>query len=245
MGKNADYSILYSGLFTEKDLQCTVIPGKRIYSAATKKKINHFWQKRANQSLFNGIVYSLVKSDCQSEKILYWLQKTDYKSFYGTNLQQQFSESANILAVCSVIETNDGFILLGKRSEKLAESSAKWHVIGGSIDSATASEETAFAAMQKEMKEEAGIYNKDIKRILCVGLGINNVIQKPEFLFYTKLKISKQELKRKLLFAQDKSEHTKLTFLAKENVADFVENNPFSIIGKAAVHQYLGFLERR
>jgi 8-oxo-dGTP pyrophosphatase MutT (NUDIX family) len=245
MEKSADFEILHDGIFREENLHCVLLEGSKIYSEETERKVENIWKENSSENLFNGDVFSLIKSEKVGNELHYWLQKTEYKYFYGTNLQKNPLERADILAVCAVIETSDDYILLGKRSENLAESALQWHVIGGSIDAVTVSQETAFFAIQKEISEETGISNQDLESILCLGLGKNNEISKPEFLFFAKLKITKKTVEDKLNSAIDKKEHSRFTFLPKNELADFVRNHSFSTIGRAAVYQYLRYREKR
>jgi 8-oxo-dGTP pyrophosphatase MutT (NUDIX family) len=241
-----EFSILISGIFEENQLHCNLMEGKKIYSSQIQKKVEKYWLEKESSSLFNGTVYSLIKAERRENDIFYSLQQTEYKYFFGTNLIDKFlSERADILAVCSVIETSDGYSVLGLRANSLAEGKNLWHVIGGSIDSIFSFHETAFTSMKKELTEEIGIENDDIETMICLGLGKNRKINKPEFLFYTKLKLSKNELLPKMNTAPDKNEHSKLIFIPMAELADFVSQNAFAIIGKAAVSQYLHFRNKQ
>jgi 8-oxo-dGTP pyrophosphatase MutT (NUDIX family) len=245
MEKRTDFSILHNGVFQETNLHCCLLDGNKIYSPEICQNVAMIWQEKNSSQLFNGDVYSLIQSKLQDGQIYYWLQKTEYKYFYGTNLQNSNSlERSDILAVCSVIETSDHFILLGKRSASLAESTSQWHVIGGNIDFLPSDKDASFTAIQNEMQEEAGILPDDIYQLVCLGLGRNEKIHKPEFLFYTNLKITKTELENKLNYAQDKHEHSQFILLPVSDLTHFLASHSFANIGKAAVHQFLRYKDK-
>ena len=241
MQNDLDFSILIPNTFTEKQLKLHLLKGEKRYPQYIENRVELEWEKAEKKNIFNGNVYSLIKYELIEDELHYWLQKTDYKHFWATNLQLSNSlkstDLASILAVCAVIETSDSKIIIGKRSSKLAESKSVWHVIGGSIDQISKSE-TAFNAIRKEMREEIGLESDDIEKVECIGLGRNNKISKPEFLFYVICNITSEKLKSKMSIAIDIDEHTEYRFIEKNNIENFVQNYPFAVIGKAAIKQY-------
>ncbi|MFO7659476.1 MAG: NUDIX hydrolase, partial [Candidatus Cloacimonadaceae bacterium] len=149
------------------------------------------------------------------------------------------TELANALAACAVVETMDGTVFAGLRNERLAETSAVWHVPGGTLDQAL----NPIDFMKQELAEELNIAEQDIRQALCMGLAENLIMQKPEFLCYFHLNLNEQQLAAKLLNAPDKDEHTEFVFVPLEELQDFIEVHSFAPIGKAAVKLYLDYLK--
>jgi len=248
MNHVTEYSIIHTGLFQEEDFHFEVEPGIRKYEHATVKMIQEAWQEaklNPDLTLFNGKVISLLSVFMTANtytgrnNLFLKVQETDYKSFYGTNVcnptRLSKTELASALAVCAVVETNDGMVFVGKRSDKLAETSGLWHVPGGTFNEVT----DPISLMRKELKEELNIIAYDIQFGICLGFGENLLMKKPEFLCHFHLKLSSKELSHKMYDAPDTNEHTEFVFVPMEELQVFTEIHPFAPIGKAAVQLYL------
>jgi len=253
MSPITEHRIIYTGVFTEEDFHYEVKPGKRIYKAETRHLINQSWQEaRLNPglNLFNGPVVSLLTAamtanpETGRNKLYLKVQATDYKSFYGTNVCNPNAipkaELANPLAVCAVVETTDGMVYVGRRSEKLAETSGLWHVPGGTLSKAI----NPIDAMRKELAEELNLADEDIQTAVCLGFAENLLMKKPEFLCYFHLKMSTRLLEAKMQEAKDLDEHDEYAFVPLEELQDFVDIHPFAPIGKAAIKLYLDFIKQ-
>ena len=218
-------------------------------------------------NLFNGKVIAYLGSEPQimpdgSTKLRLTVQETDYKSFFGTNVKNahQIYENehlANALAVCAVVETLDATIIIGNRSKSVAEGSELWHVPGGTIEiPKLADVDTAillklglpqqiksalnpFYTMIKELSEELNIGIDDYLSLVCLGLGENLEMKKPEFLCHFRLRLSAAEVQERLADAVDAAEHSQILFVPIEDCRDFVHTHPFTPIGTAAIELYL------
>lgn len=251
MNHVTDYQIIYKGVFTEADFSFDVIPGKRKYQDATRKLINEAWQDarlNPNLDIYNGKVISLITIAMTNnhatgrDHIYLKVQATDYKSFYGTNVCNpriiSKPELSNVLATCAVVETVEGSVFVGKRNEKLAETSGVWHVPGGTFNVVI----NPIALMKNELSEELNVADNDIQYAVCLGFGENLVMKKPEFLCYFHLNLTEQQLSDKLINAKDLDEHTEYVFVPMEELEDFIEIHPFAPIGKACVRRYLEYI---
>jgi 8-oxo-dGTP pyrophosphatase MutT (NUDIX family) len=120
---------------------------------------------------------------------------TSYKE-YATTRTPEFAqrharqELGNALAVCSVVETSDGYILLDKR-QGVDVYVGRYHVIGGfferNLDMATAPD--PFGAIRREIREETGIQTTDIKEQFCLGVVYDLTTPHAEMCFLTRLNI--------------------------------------------------------
>lgn len=254
MNHATDYQIMYTGVFTEADFHFDILPGKRSYKAATRKLINEAWQEaklNPNLDIFNGKVLSLISAVMTSNhetgrnQFFLKVQETDYKSFYGTNVCNTRAipkpDLANALAACAIVETVEGTVFAGLRSESLAETSGVWHVPGGTFMEPI----NPIDLMKKEMAEELNIDESDIQSALCLGMAENLIMKKPEFLCYFHMNLSEWELSDKLLDAPDKDEHSEFVFVPMEELQDFIEVHCFAPIGKAAVKLYIDYVSSK
>jgi 8-oxo-dGTP pyrophosphatase MutT (NUDIX family) len=249
----SEYRIIYTGVFTEEDFRYEVLPGKRKYKPETRQLIKQSWQEaRLNPglNLFNGPVVSLISAGMTANpetgrnRLYLKVQATDYKSFYGTNVCNPNAipkaELANPLAVCAVVETTDGTVFVGRRSEKLAETSGLWHVPGGTLSKPV----SPLAVMRKELAEELNLADEDIQTALCLGFAENLLMKKPEFLCYFHLNISERQLNAKLEHAPDADEHEETAFVPLEELESFIDVHPFAPIGRACMKLYLDFIRQ-
>jgi len=272
-----EFRIIHRGSFSANDIEMMLLPGKRQYASSIRKFINEAWQEaRLNPelNLFNGSVLSYlgsevvklggdnVERDC--ERLAVTVQRTDYKSFYGTNICHSSdalriapAEMANAIAVCDVLETSDAMIPIGRRSNRMAEGAGFWHVPGGTLDCESAwkyfiplmhklklpakksSALNPVLIMLKELTEELGIDPEDVTHCECIGLGENIGIHKPEFLCYFRSSLSAQEIEERRRSAIDSDEHNEMVYVPVEELQDFVAVHPFAPIGKAAISLYL------
>src|SRR5579859_1625864 len=128
------------------------------------------------------------------------LGDTSYKE-YVTTRSQEFAqrypghEVGNPLAVCSVVETSDGAILLDKR-QGVDVYVGRYHVIGGffeHLDSILDAPDP-FGAMRREIREETGIQADDIREQHCLGVVYDLHVPHAEMCFLTRLHIPLAEV---------------------------------------------------
>ncbi|MDD2331903.1 MAG: NUDIX hydrolase [Candidatus Cloacimonetes bacterium] len=264
------FRIIHRGLFATGDFEIELLPGKKSYPADVKKLINCAWQEaRLNPDtrLYNGRVLSYIGSEIKPSPdgraiLRLSLQETDYKSFFGTNVQNANliadpASLANALAVCALVETFDATVVIGKRSNTLAEGKGLWHVPGGTLELKTQWKDqlplmkqlglgsrkistlNPILTMLRELKEELNLEYGDFIFCHCLGLGENLGMKKPEILCHFKTKLSSQELSARTTEAIDCSEHSEILFVPVEDLRDFICMNPFAPIGEAAISLYL------
>jgi 8-oxo-dGTP pyrophosphatase MutT (NUDIX family) len=253
MNPASEFKIIYRGVFTEEDFHYDVMPGKRKYKAETRHLIKQAWQDaklNPDLNIFNGPVVSLLSAaminshETDRDSLFLKVQMSDYKSFYGTNVCNTGpllkTELTNALAACAVVETTDGTVFVGRRSEKLAETSGLWHIPGGTLSEAI----NPIEAMRRELSEELNISTGDIQSAVCLGFAENLLMKKPEFLCYFHLKLTERQVTTKMADAVDLDEHDEFVFVPLEELQDFTEIHLFAPIGKAAIQLYLSYISR-
>ena len=183
--------------------------------------------------LFDAPLFRLVNVEVSTGgKLHLVLGDTTYKEYTVTRLptfwqgrnRQQLS---NPLAVCSVVETSDGFILYEQR-QNVAVHAGRYHVIAGfferNLDRDAQGRPDPFGAMCRELREETGIQAADIKDQYCLGAVYDIINPHGELCFLTRLHISLEEV---LTRTPEDDEVKELRSLAvtKESLRDFLIAN--------------------
>jgi 8-oxo-dGTP pyrophosphatase MutT (NUDIX family) len=265
-----EYAIHHQGAYTADQIVIEILTGKKQYPSQIRELISAAWQNARLQPdlhIFNGKVASLCGYETGENTLRVSVQETDYKSFYGTNVKNVHQihhpeHLANAVAACAVVETTDATILVGKRGSQMAEGSELWHIPGGTLEfpkSLKTQKElirslglplhkssalNPVLTMVRELKEEFNLSPEDIPHRLCLGLGENLQMKKPEFLCYFRLNLSSIEVKSRMATAIDADEHSQISFVPVEEILDFTTMYPFAPIGKAAIQVYWDFISK-
>lgn len=202
-----EFEILVSGLYRPDQVVVGYDPTQRVTVAPNVQAwMDTFWEKKLVQArakgtrLFDAPLFRLLEARPQSDGMLYvHTGDTSYKEYVTTRVPQfahrhARQELGNPLSVCSVVETNDGYILLERR-QGVDVYEGRYHVIGGfferNLDMATTPD--PFGAMRREIREETGIQAADISEQYCLGIVYDVVTPHPEMVFLTRLGISLAE----------------------------------------------------
>jgi 8-oxo-dGTP pyrophosphatase MutT (NUDIX family) len=184
----------------------------------TQAWMDAFWQEQLdkasqrNARLFNTPLFRYIDAQITLDQSLHIVvSDTSYKE-YVTTRAPAFSqgraryELGNPLAVCSVVETSDGYILLDKR-QGVDVYVGRYHVIGGfferSLDAGNTETTHAniqpdpFAAIRREIREETGIQSADIGEQYCLGIVYDLTTPHAEMCFLTRLLIPLQEVQNR------------------------------------------------
>lgn len=198
--------------------------------------------------LFAGPQYRLSKYEILADgRMKLALGPTDYREFIGTNaeagkdsvwLEELYSRGktryndgnaffSNALAICSVVITADEKIIIGLRSDKVAEYPRCWHTIGGHPDPKPflpARKIDLFKAMEEEIEEELLVDKEEISSIRLSGLAENVHTLKPELVFFTQLTCSFEDLKNRRV-ENKADEHFRIFGTYTEDLREFLINN--------------------
>jgi len=127
--------------------------------------------------LYESQLFRFVSlQSCADGTLQLVLGDTTYKE-YVTSRTPEFAQGrtrhalGNAMAVCSVVETSDGAILLDKR-QGVDGYQGRYHVIGGFFErerDMAGVVPDPFSAMRREIREETGIQSTDIVEAYCLG----------------------------------------------------------------------------
>ncbi len=199
-----DFEFLVRGCYTPTQLVVDYNSTHHVsLTTEMRAKMEQLWHDKLalaqeqNFPLFDGQLFRLMYAEERDDATLrIKLGNTNYKEYVATRspeFSQQLTrdELSNPLSVCSVIETLDGYILLEKRQGTDVHD-GRIHVIGGFMERGKDNEGHApnpFAAMNREMREETGIQEKDIREQYCLGVVYDTLVPHPELCFVTRLHI--------------------------------------------------------
>ncbi len=199
-----EFEILARGLFRPSELHIAYDPSLRMPIDSTiQAHIDQLWQQQltiARQQqipLFDSSLFRLVHVEVDEGTLHLTLGDTTYKE-YTASRQPAFVQErsrqqlSNPLAVCSVVETCDGFILYEQR-QHVAVHAGRYHVIAGfferAMDRDAQGKPDPFAAMRRELREETGILPADIAEQYCLGAVYDIINPHAELCFLTRLHI--------------------------------------------------------
>lgn len=205
-----EFSIIARGLYRPEQLHIHYDPTLRMsITPEVRAWMDELWEKRLAQArasgtrLFESSLFRYIDATSNADGTLsLTLGDTTYKEYVTTRIPEfaqgrTRQELGNALSVCSVVETSDDYILLDKR-QGVDVYVGRYHVIGGFFERDLDSDGTAhpdpFAAIRREIREETGIQEADIKEQYCLGVVYDLLTPHAEMCFLTRLNIPLAEV---------------------------------------------------
>lgn len=260
---NQEYRFLARGIWHPYQIIIRHDDTEKVYPAEVVELINSTWDaaiQRPGIRLFNAAVPAMVDWHEEDDRLVVNTMRTDYRCLFGTNIHNAvnvpYPNRANALAVCAVVETSDGGVVIGQRSTDLAEGTGLWHVPGGTlcIDESDSVSPAIWsgkmhdyqlpgvnpiAQMLRELREELGIEIGDVRDALCLALAENTRSGKPEFITCFHIHLTAGELLQRATDAADAHEHTQLEIVPRDAIPAFLSSHRVVPIGQAALLAYL------
>src|SRR5436305_3995132 len=203
-----EFEILAHSLYRPDQLDISYNPSLHMPTTPTIQAwMDILWEQKLALAreqkipLFDAPLFRWIKAEAKPDGTLHLvLGDTGYKEYVTTRVPEfaqgrKREELGNALSVCSVVETNDGYILLDKR-QGVDVYVGRYHVIGGFFErhlDMTANPDP-FAAIRREIREETGIQATDIQEQFCLGVVYDLTTPHAEMCFLTRLNISWQEV---------------------------------------------------
>lgn len=210
------------GQFSPQQLKVTWSDEKRPSSEEVDQLIEKSWAeqveraKQRNIHLFNGKLCRLIDYHVEDNCLQLVLGHVSFKEFVGTNATQAYLRYihgptilADPLGVSAALCTTDGFIVLGMRSNRVAQYPQRVHPIGGTVEPADKNPDP-FATMLAELEEETAIPTSQAAEILCLGMVRDRNTVQPELIFDLKINTDVTTLFEKHCQACDAHEHASL-----------------------------------
>jgi 8-oxo-dGTP pyrophosphatase MutT (NUDIX family) len=158
--------------------------------------------------LFDGPMCRLESSSASTQRLHLNLSRTSYKTFLGTNLSHpELADRygppvlANPVGVSALLETVDGFLLLGRRNAAVAYYPERVHPFAGALEPRDADD--VFAAVRRELAEELSLAAQQVPELACAGLVEDRALRQPELIFLARTTLARPDIESKL----DRAEH--------------------------------------
>lgn len=234
-----EFEILARGQFTSDQVAIIYDPALQMPKPSSIQQwMDRTWDEKVaiahahSIQLYESLLFRLVKTEQAGGTLHLVLGDTSYKEYTTTRIPEFFQgrgreELANPLAVCSVVETSDDYILYEKRHH-VAVHEGRYHVIAGYCerdrDMNAAGMPDPFHAMRREIREETGISVSDIREQYCLGAVYDVTTPHSELCFLTKLNISLEEVHQRVP-EDHEIEHLLSLYVTKESLRDFILTN--------------------
>ncbi len=217
------FDILAEGRFGSDAVAVLYEPVARPTTGELERLIESEWQTRtvearnAGRRLFNGDLLRYVGHEVRDGRFCMTVGPTCYRDFLGSNLYQGsrvtefgWERFANPVGTTATLMTRDGVLALGRRSDRVAWHGGFVHTFGGALERVDLNADgtvDAFAAVRRELAEEAALGAADIEEMVCVGLIRDREIHQPELLFEARLKLTFGEWLGRLAVSDAGDEH--------------------------------------
>lgn len=178
--------------------------------AKMERAIEEAWKRaqRPGVQLFDGPMCRLESLTVSPSSLELGISRTSYKIFVGTNmynpqLGDEFGNEAlaNPIGLSTSVLSSDGFVLLGKRNDRVAYYPSRIHPFAGAAEPADSL--NLFDEVRRELEEELGFGSSDVAELFCGGIAEDRSLRQPEIIFHCRSNRSRNDIIRQL----DTTEH--------------------------------------
>lgn len=235
-----EFEIVAHGLYHPDQLTIDYDPARCM--PVTKEMqawMDDLWQRKLTQAheqgllLFDAPLFRFITAKAHIDGSLHLvLGNTSYKEYVTTRTADFAQKHAranlgNPLAVCSVVETSDNYILLDKR-QGVDVYVGRYHVIGGFFERELdmgGTQPDPFAAIRREIREETGIQASDIKEQYCLGAVYDLITPHGEMCFLTRLTIPLHDVLHNRTPEEDEIKQLHSLQVTPESLHEFMVTN--------------------
>jgi 8-oxo-dGTP pyrophosphatase MutT (NUDIX family) len=232
-----EFKILAAGIFLPGSVKALYDTNHAIrLTAEDDDLIERIWNERLIDSqnkrisLYNSALFRLYDYEAFDKSLSLSLSNTTYREYVGTrdplyHAAHAQTELANALAVCAVVHTDDGKILIEKRVGTDVYA-GRYHVVGGFADrekDLDGPHFDPFGAIAREVCEETGL-KLPKSSFVCTGLVYDVLTPHPELCFSTR---STDSFHVEKGFERSDGEIRALEFLedSPESLGSFIRKN--------------------
>lgn len=176
--------------------------------------------------LFNGELTRYLAHRVENGVLTIDVGPTDYMNFIGSNYMNVHRVAefgwelyGNPIGTSAVLLSADGWLILGRRSERVACHPGYVHTFGGGLEARERRPDgtfDAFASTQRELNEELGLHPGDVPHLVCIGMIQDAAVQQPELIFQAELALNRDQLGQRLRPDDPHEEHTALLVCRSE-----------------------------
>jgi 8-oxo-dGTP pyrophosphatase MutT (NUDIX family) len=178
--------------------------------------------RRRGGVLFNGPMVGYRGHRLEGGTLFFEAGPTDYATFLCTNYLNHalgdrigWHKFANPIGISANVITDDGWVLYGRRGDRVAIHPNMIHTFGGTIepgDRTPDGEVDAFASMRRELEEELRLAPAELVELVCLGMLHDAELHQPELIFDARIACSRAELAARL--TPDDPEHAAIAACA-------------------------------
>jgi 8-oxo-dGTP pyrophosphatase MutT (NUDIX family) len=231
-----EFEIVARGIYRSAQLAIHYDPTQHMpVTTEIQVWMNDLWQQKLTQAhqqglrLFDAPLFRFIEATSRADGYLHLvIGDTSYKEYVTTRTAEFAQKHArhalgNPLAVCSVIETSDNYILLDKR-QGVDVYVGRYHVIGGFFerDLDMGKQPDPFAAIRREIREETGIQASDITEQYCLGVVYDLLTPHGELCFLTRLNIPLHEVLHNRTPEEDEIKQLRFLQATAEDLRAFI-----------------------
>jgi 8-oxo-dGTP pyrophosphatase MutT (NUDIX family) len=237
-----EFEIIARGLYSQEQVIVDYRPELRMVAPPeTQQWMELQWQSSLAQAkergtlLFDASLFRFVEAAPDGDGTLRLVVgDTSYKEYVTTRIAtfaagRTREELGDPLAVCSVIETSDNYILLDKR-QGVDVYVGRYHVIGGFFERERDTVQGGatpdpFAAVRREILEETGVLGTDISEQYCLGVVYDVQTPHAELCFLTRLHIPLDEIKQHRTPLDHEIRQLRELKVSEQSLSEFIINN--------------------
>lgn len=170
-----------------------------------------------NAVLFNGKLLRHIRHETDDGRFTIHVGPTDYAAFMGTNFfnphradEFGWENYSNAIGTSATVITDDGWLLLGRRNERVACMAGYVHTFGGGLEPDDRRPDGTFdifAAIRRELQEELSIGPDEIRELVCMGLIRDRSIRQPELIFNAYICSNREDVLGRLRHDDPHEEH--------------------------------------
>lgn len=167
--------------------------------------------------LYNGQLVRLLRQRLERGTLTLEVGPTDYANWMGTNYLHPHRGDefgwdlySNPIGISATVITSDGWLLFGRRSQRVACNPGDLHTFGGAIEVGEredSGEFDAFASIRRELLEELRLTADDLTELICLGLIRDGRIRQPEILFDARIRQARAEMEGRIDPGHPHEEH--------------------------------------
>jgi len=220
------FSVDVCGEFTEGQVVIHWRDEPRPSQAALDRLIMDTWASLSQESqaegrwLYNGGLLRYLRHRLENGKLLIEAGPTDYAAFMATNYlnphrAEEFgwASYSHPIGISATVITADGWLLYGRRNEKVACMAGYAHTFGGTLEPGEMLPDgtyDAFAGLRRELDEELGLQENEIERLICLGMIRDGRIRQPELIFDAYVRLPKSDMVGRIRPDRPHEEHTEV-----------------------------------
>lgn len=222
-GDDRIFATLFAQALTAQQVHTRWLPEPPSLPSAMQRQIEAYWESLPKDFIYNGALARLAGWRLQDGTATFTLQMSDYRTLLFSNryveqIRRNWGDAclSRALGISALLKSADGRLLFIERSTAVGEFPGALDVFGGHIDPPATGTPDVFAAMAKELQEEAGLRRSDYD-LMLIGMIESTPNRKPELIFCAETHLTEQEMTMRANGACDRNEFAGIFSIADQD----------------------------